>query len=487
MQISNISTLEIKNNLDKLINNLSNELQLTTEKATALANEILEKQKTINEGQAIYIQATQTLSYYLLLTATAIHCLGRKIGSGTDCDVFEDKVFPTKKTSFKENELTPSKVGTFALKKAKRARTTVSPQRKALDQIIEREGIQSGVDQFLDVVRDQNDRLWTVHKRYDGNLTNFPFHELTIEEFLQKLIQVTTTSETFHKNNLIHRDFKPANLLFLGKEEFALTDFTLLQTVQESTHRTTGTPAFLDGRQFGDEENNVLNQRNQDGKQTTEGDVFAWVLTMIECLTSYFSKTSGVLPEEKKTQILDLITKINYKVEMGRFPDDFPDEKLKEIGRLSNYRVMHDKVPFPQDPQSFLDKFYVYPLLNEMRRNLVQVCVLLNDHLDKDGIDALICLSHLICNAQEPSVRPSMTQLRDQMESILEIYRGKSHFTPLKTDFESRVERTPTPVKRARGDLTQLFEEAKIEQAAKAADLAEDCPSTQSCEDEYTD
>ncbi|MEW8558334.1 MAG: protein kinase [Candidatus Thiodiazotropha sp.] len=104
--------------------------------------------------------------------------------------------------------------------------------------------------------------------------------QLTLQDLLQTVLQVTDALQAAHQRGFIHRDIKPANILFRNPKQAVLTDFGIARQTESLTQMTVtgamlGTPAFMSPEQIAG--------RPLDGRT----DLYSLGVTLFEMLTGY--------------------------------------------------------------------------------------------------------------------------------------------------------------------------------------------------------
>ena len=122
---------------------------------------------------------------------------------------------------------------------------------------------------------------------------------MTFNDALRTITQIAEGLDYAHSQGIIHRDFKPSNVLLDGQGNAYLADFGIAK-VSEATMQLTGsgvigTPAYMAPEMF------------RKGDLTTAADVYALGITLYQMLT-------GHLPYEAETPVQFMMSHVNDPV-----------------------------------------------------------------------------------------------------------------------------------------------------------------------------
>lgn len=133
----------------------------------------------------------------------------------------------------------------------------------------------------LHVGETESGRLYLVMQYHQGGSLDAAIRRhgsLPLEEVLRLGVKIAGALETGHRAGILHRDVKPANILFTGYGEPALTDFGIAHLAggfQTGAGRVTGSPAFTAPEVISGE------------PATTASDVYALGATLFSALTGH--------------------------------------------------------------------------------------------------------------------------------------------------------------------------------------------------------
>ncbi len=137
----------------------------------------------------------------------------------------------------------------------------------------------------------------------------------TNEEVLGVAIQIASAIDCAHKNQIIHRDIKPQNILLTPLGEVKVTDFGIARAANAKT--TTATATTLGSVHY------FSPEQARGGYVDHKSDIYALGITM-------FEMASGILPFDDETVVTIALKHIN---------DDLPE--LKEINPKISDSVIH--------------------------------------------------------------------------------------------------------------------------------------------------
>ena len=138
-----------------------------------------------------------------------------------------------------------------------------------------------------------------------------------------------------HRQGMVHRDVKPANIIFDNHNRAVLTDFGIARLAEGSSLTqdgvTTGTPAYMSPEQV------------SSGPVDARSDIYALGIILFEMLagTVPFNDTSGISTMLKHIQdpvprLTDYITDVEPRLEMllGRALAKHPDDRFSSVDEM---------------------------------------------------------------------------------------------------------------------------------------------------------
>jgi len=135
-------------------------------------------------------------------------------------------------------------------------------------------------------------------------------HRLTVEQAVQVGLQAARALEYAHRRGLVHRDVKPANLLFDDEGRLGIADFGLARALAEAAWTEPAGAVLGTARYASPEQAQGL---SVDGKS----DVYALALVLVEAVT-------GAVPFAADTTIATLMARVGAQLD--------PPESLGPLG-----------------------------------------------------------------------------------------------------------------------------------------------------------
>lgn len=136
------------------------------------------------------------------------------------------------------------------------------------------------IDSFQRTAKIENDCFIAVCEKSDMDLTEVEYHSqpLPVTYAIQQLIGMAGGVALFHKNNIVHRDIKGANLLVNSNGCGKVTDTGLARERPKKgeIHHTASSPTYLAPFVF----ENLQAQLNRQGHQGPEADVYSFGKTI---------------------------------------------------------------------------------------------------------------------------------------------------------------------------------------------------------------
>ncbi|XP_065654902.1 probable serine/threonine-protein kinase DDB_G0272254 [Hydra vulgaris] len=118
-----------------------------------------------------------------------------------------------------------------------------------------------------------------------------------LNERLDIIKQATLGLKTLHHFGIVHRDFKPSNLLVTGtlnKLCVKLTDFDDLSLIQETIHATLTNKPFLLGMTLAYTAPEICKQEVK--SPSFKSDIYSWSMSAYEVLSGYESPWVKIIP-----------------------------------------------------------------------------------------------------------------------------------------------------------------------------------------------
>jgi serine/threonine protein kinase len=491
------SSIDKESGLLKVADCLHKILKIETTIAKQLAEQIFEKQQTLQRGEAVKFKASVAVPGVIIVTKERIHCLVKKIGEGTYSCVFAATVIPTARHRAHHIYFSPGKPQTTALKVTKRAApaSTFTPEKENLRAVAQQAS--EGLDAFLDTFKDAKGIGYSLNVRFDTDLSHATFQVgmQPLQSMVKVLLDCAKGIKIFHDAGWIHRDIKGGNLLAsfpssdkptlteqnsdssteeVSEAKGAVTDFGLLQKQKARSHRTSGTPHYLDPTMFGDLEMTLINQKKRVGIQTKEGDIFALGITIfIDALRKFL-----IHAYQSNGKSADKVTALSLALKEKTITGPFSDEDLRNWGRISNYRIMHSSNIAGDE------KLIQYPPLDFLQQTLLQAASELRPLLNDGEIRVLIGLINLSCLMQEPDLakRPNISSTIIELmrvDRLMEDPNAQSVKRELRIDLDEAVE-SPSQ-KKARSD--QAIDNPPAPESCAPTSSLEATPNDQSIED----
>lgn len=417
--------------LSTITNSLQNVLKMDPPITLGTTKRLRALQAKLPPGQAEVVPADDSVTKQLVVTSNRIHVVMQKIGEGTYSRVFKATAVPTVRHKLINTIVSPSKPFPVALKVGKNKSFSFSPEKKQVEAATS--GKFDGVDISHDTFKDANGFAYSVNECFDADAFHHPFHlsQQPVQSILEFLIPVTSALANMHSENFIHRDIKGPNLLVKAATALsnqalnltpiedsrvqvtgAVTDFGFLTKEKDHLHKTTTTLTYLDPAMFGTAEENLINQRKRRGIQTAKGDVFALGMTLdTDILRRFVKGISQQLPSSQN--ILNELMSLDATFTTAK-SEPFTDDFLREMGEISNYRVIYFESFNGQK-----EKLMHLPQLQKIRIVMKPILMGLSTILGDAAANALVELCELSCQMQEIDVRPTTQEVLVKLIQIL--------------------------------------------------------------------
>jgi serine/threonine protein kinase len=170
----------------------------------------------------------------LVLTKSALYHLDKRIGQGATSIVYRATCYPFSGDSEVERVLKISK-------------KTFGSQASFLSQLSPRSQRKKEVDHILNVYDDGGSFHMAVQHLSECDLTQFDYTDMDrpVTFILHQLIHWIGGIASLHRQDLLHRDIKGANLLINRLDPGSVTDFGYLGKVSTKNRRAFGTPSYI--------------------------------------------------------------------------------------------------------------------------------------------------------------------------------------------------------------------------------------------------
>lgn len=157
-------------------------------------------------------------------------------------------------------------------------------------------------------------------------------HYISVEQFEQLVIELSSTLQKLHQNNIIHKDIKPDNIV-LGKEGVYIIDFNISRTYKEEQTRDTklyATEGYASPEQFGF------------SQTTVKSDVYSLGKTIEELLAITILEPSDYnfyIELIDKMIELDPDKRISLDEFINQFTDSFEEESEEQLNKQTNSKL----------------------------------------------------------------------------------------------------------------------------------------------------
>jgi|GEM_PF-2962287 hypothetical protein len=321
----------------------------------------------------------------------------------------------------------------------KQARKPFTPQKKAIRKILNHPACDviglSG--EIINVPK--NVSRFAFCTRSDGDLTKISYSDKNFEQtykqppvqfILSQLIPIADCLTAFHKEGLLHRDLKGANLLYNIEGSGKVTDFDMVQEVPSDgvLHFVGMTPEYAPGfiwKEVTDQrlphddpkvveicqrEKKSVQQGTQCsvGRQTKEADVAAFaghtleqniIVPMIKGLSERYGIQNPLDLSPQKVQ------------------GPFSQKEMQESGEKHQGRVIYQR---PNLKEHIPECLFLYPLREEANIKIQAAITKLEGYHPKKELNALCSLAALsyLCKKEDPKELPSMEEITIRLQDI---------------------------------------------------------------------
>ena len=190
------------------------------------------------------------------------------------------------------------------------------------------------VVQVYDFVQ-EDDQAWIAMELVDGEDLDKHLKEsdpLPIEDTVQLGIQMAEALAYAHKRGVIHRDFKPANVILTSEDSAKITDFGLAKLARSSIHTQVGsimgTPAYMSPEQA------------QGKGVDSRSDIYAFGVTLYKML-------SGRLPFEGDMESIMAQKLTAEPTQIPELDERIPERLRQMVIQMLNKKL--DKRPASMD------------------------------------------------------------------------------------------------------------------------------------------
>lgn len=417
---------------EKVKRTLKSKLHLPDDEIHQFSSAIFAQQKQLIdsglEGATLY--PSDEFPYSGVITQEAVAIIGKKIGTGSQSEVFSAQYFPTKRHRLMgvEDPCTPSTCYDKAVKRPRLPDGNISTACRRLNRALQLDentpaSSVEAFDIYQKTISIPGGQSYSIHELFTSDLLRANFHKspTPILDITRAFIYIAKGLERLHTTNTIHRDVKGANILLKRDEHgqfsrAALTDFDFAMTEHHSYHKVSGTRAYLDLTQFGHREECLAYQKVMQAIQVKHGDVYALGVTLSEDvilrLLSELGSNTDKLPFELMSKADVLLNKMNSREIHGTFTQ----QDLLTNGEIFGYSIY-----VPADATNPYDRIIIPPPLQEFYINLIHLCNLLGSCFASEAeLDALIDLASLACEMRNPKphLRPKIAEVRAKLETI---------------------------------------------------------------------
>lgn len=198
-------------------------------------------------------------------------------------------------------------------------------------------------------IGEYNGQYYMAMEYLSGGDLRSQAEQLTLNDLLEVILQVTRGLKAAHDRGFVHRDIKPANILFRSQKQAVLTDFGIARQAESLTHMTVtgamlGTPAYMSPEQ--------ISGRTLDGR----ADLYSLGITLFEMLTGYLPYRGESMMSVAMQQISADIPRLpeassSLQVLADRLLAKNPDDRITDAealeGELQKFTGLQEKSAIP--------------------------------------------------------------------------------------------------------------------------------------------